>query len=57
MNDYEVIVTLAQEGILMGAENDQEALTRAKQIIAEQYGDSTAQYATYEVKMLMRESA
>lgn len=53
MNEYEVVVTLAQEGILMGAENDQEALTRAKQIIAEQYGDSVAKDATYEVKKML----
>jgi hypothetical protein len=50
MKEYVVIVTLASEAISLGADNDSEAVSRAKLIIAEQYGDSVANDATYEVE-------
>ncbi len=50
MKDYVVLVTLKNEAILSGADSDSEALSRAKLIIAEQYGDSVANDATYELE-------
>jgi hypothetical protein len=50
MKDYTVLVTLRGEAISLGADNDSEAVSRAKLIIAEQYGDSVANDATYEVE-------
>ncbi len=50
MKEYVVLVTLKNEAILLGADSDSEALSRAKLIIAEQYGDSVANDATYELE-------
>jgi hypothetical protein len=50
MNDYVVLVTFKGEAISLGADNNGEALSRAKLIIAEQYGDSVANDATYELE-------
>ena len=51
MKNYTVIVTLSSEAILLGADNDSEALSKAKLIIAEEYGDSVANDATYELEL------
>jgi hypothetical protein len=51
MTDYTVIVTLSSEAISLGADSDSEALSRAKLIIAEEYGDSVAKDATYELEV------
>jgi hypothetical protein len=51
MKNYTVIVTLSSEAILLGADNDNEALSKAKLIIAEQYGNSIASDATYELEI------
>jgi hypothetical protein len=49
MKDYAVVVTLAEEAIILGANTDKEALSKAKQIIVEQYGESVASDATYKI--------
>jgi hypothetical protein len=51
VKDYTVIVTLSAEAISLGADTDTEALGRARLIIAEQYGDSVANDATYEIEV------
>ena len=50
MSDYLVLVTLSQEAISLGAESKEEAIKKAKAIIAEEYGESVANDATYETK-------
>ena len=50
MSDYLVLVTLSQEAISLGAESKEEAIEKAKAIIAEEYGESVANDATYETK-------
>lgn len=50
MSDYLVLVTLSQEAISLGAESKEEAIRKAKAIIAEEYGESVANDATYETK-------
>jgi hypothetical protein len=50
MKDYVVIVNLASEAIALGADSEQEAKDKALLIIAEQYGDSVANDATYELE-------
>ena len=50
MSDYLVLVTLSQEAISLGAESKEEAIKKAKAIIAEEYGESVANDATYEAK-------
>lgn len=45
--DFEVIVKLGEESILLGADTEEEAIERAKQIIAEQYGERLSQLSNY----------
>ena len=47
VNDYTILVDLKGEAITLGADNPSEAISRARKIIAEQYGDSVANDATY----------
>ena len=47
MKDYTVIVRLKSEAISLGADNQDEAVSKAWDIIAEQYGQSVANDATY----------
>jgi hypothetical protein len=50
MNSYVVIVKLATEAILLSAESVQEAKDKALSIMIEQYGESVAYDASYEVE-------
>ena len=50
VKDYIVIATLAPEAISLGAENKEEAIAKARAIIAEQYGESVANDATYQLE-------
>jgi hypothetical protein len=50
MKDYVVIVKLASEAIALEAESEQEAKDRALSIMVEEYGESVANDATYEVE-------
>lgn len=50
MKEYLVIVKLMSEAISLGAEDDNSALERARQIIAEEYSESVAKDASYEVR-------
>lgn len=50
MKDYLVLVTLSQEAISLGADNQEEAIKKAKAIIAEQYGESVANDANYQTE-------
>ena len=50
MKDYLVLVTLSQEAISLGADNKEEAIKRARAIIAEQYGESIASDANYQTE-------
>ena len=50
VNDYTVIVNLAPEAITLGADSEDEAIARGRAIIAEQYGDSVANDATYQLE-------
>jgi hypothetical protein len=50
MKDYVVVVELSNEVISLGADSGQEAKDKARLIIAEQYGESVANDATYEVE-------
>jgi hypothetical protein len=50
MQDYTVIVTLASEAIALEAEGVQEAKDKALLIMIEQYGESVAYDASYEVE-------
>lgn len=47
VNDYTILVDLKGEAIALGADNPSEAISKARKIIAEQYGDSVANDATY----------
>ena len=47
VNDYTILVDLKGEEITLGADNPSEAISKARKIIAEQYGDSVANDATY----------
>ena len=50
MKDYIVVATLAPEAISLGADNKEEAIARARAIITEQYGESVANDATYQLE-------
>jgi hypothetical protein len=50
MNNYVVIVTLSSEAIALEAESVQKAKDKALSIMIEQYGESVANDATYEVE-------
>lgn len=50
MRDYLVIVKLASEAIALEAESVQEAKDKALSIMIEQYGESVANDASYEVE-------
>lgn len=51
MNDYVVIVDLGKEAIALGADSEQDAIQRAREIISETYGsDTLADTASYEVE-------
>ena len=47
VNDYTILVDLKGEAITLGADNPSEAISKARNIIAEQYGDSVANEAIY----------
>jgi len=47
VNDYTILVDLKGEAITLGADNPSEAISKARKIIAEEYGDSVANDATY----------
>ena len=47
VNDYTILVDLKGEAITLGADNPSEAISKARKIIAEQYGDNVANDATY----------
>jgi hypothetical protein len=47
MNDYVVLVDLKGESISLGADNNEQAIAQAKEIIKEQYGESVASDAIY----------
>ena len=47
VNDYTILVDLKGEAITLGADNPSEAISKARKIIAEQYGYSVANDATY----------
>jgi hypothetical protein len=47
--DYVVLVNLKGEAISLGAENQTDALNKAKLIIEEQYGKSVSVDATYKI--------
>jgi hypothetical protein len=49
MNSYVVTVKLATEAILLSAEGVQEAKDKALSVMIEQYGQSVAYDASYEV--------
>lgn len=48
--DFTVIADLKSEAISLGASNEEEALSMARAIIAEQYGQSVADDATFTVE-------
>ena len=48
--EYVVVVKLMSEAISLGADSTEDAISKAKEIIAEQYGDSVAKDATYAVE-------
>lgn len=50
MKDYVVMVKLASEAIALEAESVQEAKDKALSIMIEQYGESVANDASYEVE-------
>ena len=50
VNDYTILVDLKGEAITLGADNPSEAISKARKIIAEQYGDSVANDATYSLE-------
>lgn len=50
MKDYTVLATLAPEAISLGADTKEEAIAKARAIIAEQYGKSVANDATYQLE-------
>jgi hypothetical protein len=49
MGQYIVLVDFAGESISLSAENNEDAIRLAKDIIAEEYGDSVADDATFKV--------
>jgi hypothetical protein len=49
MKDYIVLVDFAGESISLSAKDSDEAVEMAKSIIAEEYGDSVADDATFMV--------
>jgi hypothetical protein len=49
MGQYVVLVDFAGEAISLSAENNEDAIRLAKDIIAEQYSDSVADDATFKV--------
>ena len=49
MNDYVVLVDLKGEAISLGADNNEQAIAQAKEIIKEQYGESVAKDASYSI--------
>ena len=49
MNDYTVLVNLKGEAISLGANDTQQAIAKAKEIITEQYGESVANDAEYKL--------
>lgn len=50
VSDYIVVATLAPEAISLGADNKEEAIAKARAIITEQYGESVANDATYQLE-------
>ena len=50
MKDYTIVATLASEAISLGADTKEEAIAKARAIIAEQYGKSVANDATYQLE-------
>ena len=48
--DFTVIADLKSEAITLGASNSEEALTMARAIIAEQYGQGVADDATFTIE-------
>ena len=49
MEQYVVLVDFAGEAISLSAENNEDAIKLAKDIITEEYGDSIADDATFKV--------
>ena len=47
--DFTVLVNLKGEAISLEAIDDSEAITRAREIVAEQYGESVAKDASYSI--------
>ena len=50
MSDYTVLVDLGGEAIFLAADNNDQAIARAKEIIKEQYGESVATDAVYSLE-------
>ena len=50
MGQYVVIVKLGEEAIGLEADNKEEALERARNVIDESYGEIVAEDSEYEVK-------
>lgn len=49
-NEYVVIVKLMSEVVSLGANSKEEAISKAREIIAEQYSESVAKDASYTIE-------
>lgn len=49
-NEYVVIVRLMSEAISLGANSEEEAISKAREIISEQYSEGVAKDATYTIE-------
>ena len=49
MREYVVVAKLMDEAISLGAGSEEEAISRAREVIAEQYGKGVAKDATYTI--------
>ena len=49
-NEYVVVVRLMSEAISLGASSEEEAISKAREIIAEQYSEGVAKDATYTIE-------
>ena len=50
MSEYVVVVKLMDEAISLGAGSKEEAISKAREIIAEQYSEGVAKDATYTIE-------
>lgn len=51
MNRYTITVRFAEEVVSLSATNQELALKRVKEIMAEEYTDAMAEHATYEIQV------